>query len=265
MVGLYALLVTCGTSLAQVSPLPNAHAHNDYVHERPLFDALDHGFCSVEADIHLVDGQLLVAHDLVDTTPSRTLQSLYLEPLRQRIAEYDGSVYAEQTPVTLLIDIKSDAEATYSALHDLLRSYADILTIYAGDVAIPGPVQAIISGNRARETMRKAEVRFASFDGRLPDLLETPDAPATFMPLISSNWSDVGGSAGMPGRITQDGLIKLRRAVTSAHEQGRRIRFWATGDHPETWSLLLEEGVDLLNADDLSALETFLHTHGIDQ
>ena len=39
--------------LIQVVPLPNAHAHNDYEHKRPLFDALDHGFCSVEADVFL--------------------------------------------------------------------------------------------------------------------------------------------------------------------------------------------------------------------
>ena len=42
-----------------VAPLARAHAHNDYLHERPLLDALDHGFTSVEADIFLVDGKLL--------------------------------------------------------------------------------------------------------------------------------------------------------------------------------------------------------------
>ena len=46
-----------------VSPLPQAHAHNDYEHDRPLRDALDPGFTSVEADVWLVDGKLLVAHD----------------------------------------------------------------------------------------------------------------------------------------------------------------------------------------------------------
>jgi len=35
----------------QSVPLIPAHAHNDYLHARPLLDALDHGFCSVEADI----------------------------------------------------------------------------------------------------------------------------------------------------------------------------------------------------------------------
>src|SRR5688500_17684262 len=47
----------------QVVPLERAHAHNDYEHERPLYDALDHGFKSVEADIWLIDGELVVSHD----------------------------------------------------------------------------------------------------------------------------------------------------------------------------------------------------------
>lgn len=34
-----------------VVPLERAHAHNDYEHDRPLFDALDSGFKSVEADV----------------------------------------------------------------------------------------------------------------------------------------------------------------------------------------------------------------------
>src|SRR5438046_202094 len=67
-----------------VVPLRQAHAHNDYEHKRPLLDALDHGFCSVEADIFLVDGALLVGHTRLDLKPGRTLEALYLEPLRQR-------------------------------------------------------------------------------------------------------------------------------------------------------------------------------------
>ena len=36
-----------------VRGLPRAHAHNDYMHERPLYDALSHGFGSIEADVFL--------------------------------------------------------------------------------------------------------------------------------------------------------------------------------------------------------------------
>src|SRR4051812_50146961 len=89
-------------------PLWRAHAHNDYLHPRPLLDALDHRFGSVEADISLVDGQLLVAHDPVELDPARTLESLYLNPLAARVKANRGSVYrGYRRPLQLLIDIKT--------------------------------------------------------------------------------------------------------------------------------------------------------------
>ena len=58
------LTMVCGDAgAADPLPLGRAHAHNDYEHTRPLLDALDCGFGSIEADVHLVDGRLLVAHD----------------------------------------------------------------------------------------------------------------------------------------------------------------------------------------------------------
>src|SRR5262245_8158427 len=78
---------------ADVIPLPRAHAHNYYRHSRPLLDALDHGFCSVEADVWLVDGKLLVGHDRRDLKPERTLQALYLDPLQERVRKNKGPVY----------------------------------------------------------------------------------------------------------------------------------------------------------------------------
>jgi len=41
--------------------VPRTHAHNDYEHEYPLFDALHNGFISVESDIWLYGGDLRVA------------------------------------------------------------------------------------------------------------------------------------------------------------------------------------------------------------
>src|SRR4051812_35240043 len=125
--GLFTLVLFClanaGRAIAAptgevpVKPLTNVHAHNDYEHTRPLFDALDNGFCSVEADIHLVDGKLLVAHDSKEVRPDRTLQSLYLDPLRKRAKQNGGRIYAKgPVSIILLIDIKTDATPTYAAL-----------------------------------------------------------------------------------------------------------------------------------------------------
>ena len=81
---LVLITVAFAAETAAVAPLAQAHAHNDYEHDRPLLDALDHGFTSVEADIYLVDGALLVAHNRRDVKPERTLEKLYLDPLQER-------------------------------------------------------------------------------------------------------------------------------------------------------------------------------------
>ena len=68
-------------SCAVGASLP-AYAHNDYENHRPLYDALALGYQGVEVDVHLVRGALLVGHGLADVRPTRTLESLYLHPLR---------------------------------------------------------------------------------------------------------------------------------------------------------------------------------------
>ena len=93
------VLLTGVTGLA-AEPLIHSHAHNDYEHKRPLFDALDNGFCSIEADIYLVEGKLLVAHNFTQVKPERTLQALYLDPLRAQIKQNGGRVYAGGPQVT---------------------------------------------------------------------------------------------------------------------------------------------------------------------
>lgn len=251
---LVAALVT-GSVQAQPTPLPRAHAHNDYAHARPLFDALARGFCSLEADIHLVDGDLLVAHDRDDAKPGRTLEALYLDPLRRRIQQNDGTVYPDGPPITLLIDIKSEAVATYTALDRVLRRYADILTIFTDETMDEGPVTAIISGNRPRATMAAQPLRYAAYDGRLEDL--DLYAPTTFIPLISDNWFTFARWLGQ-GEPPEQVIHRLEETVAKAHAQGRKIRFWATSDNPAVWRVLYEAGVDYLNTDDLEGLRDFL-------
>ena len=97
---------SCTSRPRPVIPLIRAYAHNDYNHKRPLADALDCGFCSVEADIFLVDGKLLVAHKQEEVRPERTLEALYLAPLRRRVRANGGRVYRGGPTVTLMIDFK---------------------------------------------------------------------------------------------------------------------------------------------------------------
>src|SRR3954451_21378479 len=58
-------------AFASVVPIASLHAHNDYQHARPLAEALANGFASVEADVCLVGGQLLVGHKVEECVPGR--------------------------------------------------------------------------------------------------------------------------------------------------------------------------------------------------
>ncbi|MFE2294657.1 phosphatidylinositol-specific phospholipase C/glycerophosphodiester phosphodiesterase family protein [Streptomyces sp. NPDC059452] len=243
-------------------PLRHAHAHNDYLHPRPLYDALAHGFTSVEADIFLVDGELLVAHEPAELDPRRTLTALYLEPLRALVRAGHGSVYPHhRTPLQLLIDIKADGVAAYRELDRQLARHRSLLTRYDHGRVRPGAVTAVISGDRAaRAPMEAQRSRLAFYDGRLDDL--GTSSPASFAPLISANWTQTFGwrGAGPFPRAERD---RLRSLVTAAHREGRRIRFWATPDLPgpereAVWGELLAAGADHLNTDDLAGLERFL-------
>lgn len=240
-------------------PLDRAHAHNDYEHDRPLLDALDHGFTSVEADVWLVDGELLVAHDLADAVPGRTLESLYLDPLADRVR--GGSVHHRWDGVfQLLIDVKSEAGTTYAAVDAALREHRRILTTWTRGRVRPGAVTAVISGNRDLAAMQAQERRYAGYDGRLPDL--GSGLPASTVPLISDNWTKHftwQGDGPMPAAERD----RLHDIVGRAHAAGQRVRFWATPDvagpaREAVWRELVAADVDHLNTDDLPGLQAFL-------
>jgi hypothetical protein len=255
-----------GARAAAVTVLAQAHAHNDYEHARPLFDALDHGFSSVEADVYTDPaglGDLYVAHDPQDIDFARTLRSLYLEPLAERVQANGGSVYGAGEPFYLLIDIKTEAESTYAMIDAQLRDYAFMLTAFTPDGMTPGAVTVAISGNRPAATMRAQALRYAGYDGRMSDL-ESSD-PASFMPLISDNWTAQFAWRGA-GQMPADERARLREQVSRTHAAGRRIRYWATPDaaSPERdalWHELLCAGVDHINTDDLAGLRDYLTTH----
>ena len=234
-------------------PLLRAHSHNDYLHERPLLDALDQGFCSIEADIHLVEGQLLVAHELKQVRPERTLESLDLEPLRARVKANGGRVHRDGPPCTLLIDIKTDGTNTYPVLDAVLAKYADILTVHRDGATTQGAVDVVVDG--ARELIATQTVRYAAIDGNAKDL--DSDSPVALMPWISMSWRSQFKWVGQ-GLMPDAERAKLREMVKQAHGKNRRIRFWGLPAPAALWPELYEAGVDLLNADDLPACRKFL-------
>jgi hypothetical protein len=244
---------------AAVVPLTHAHAHNDYEHQRPFFEALENGFCSVEADVFLVDGKLLVGHTRSSLRPERTLESLYLDPLRERAKANSGRIYSGGPSIFLLVDVKSKAKETCEALLKVLDRYDDLVSVVRDGHFEPRAVTVVVSGNCDRETIGKPAVRRAAIDGRPPDL--DSDAPAHLIPWVSESWRTLFHWRG-EGPIPAEEKARLREFTAKAHKHGRLVRFWATPEEPALWKELRADGVDLLNTDRLADLRRFLLAEG---
>ncbi len=255
----FFLILLPAAQLPAAEPLPGAHAHNDYEHPRPLFDALDAGFTSVEADVHLIDGVLYVYHDRPRRPdPLRTLQALYLEPLLA-LVEKQGSVYpGYQPPFLLMIDLKTGFEPTYTALTELLWHYEAMLCrVIDGKLEQGRAVRVFLSGTASENPYHFVDSPqlVAGVDGRPHHLGK--GIPADVMPVVSDSFYRVSSWRANDEPNARQ-WRELHAFAEAAHAEGKRARLWAAPDHALGWRVLQEAGIDLINSDELKGLSAFL-------
>jgi hypothetical protein len=219
------------------------HAHNDEDNVPPLRLALDHEVCSIEVDVHVVGDGVLVGHDLEDTSPDRTLEALYLDPLMD-----------VRGPLLLFIDVKSEAEPGWVAIDRRLAAMGDALTTWEKGGRKQGRITAVLTGNADRDAIAAAPVRRAAVDGRIGDLGRDPELFVT----ISEKWTDHFTWVGGVDPIPPDQRLRLEGIAAEAHAGRHLLRFWQNGDRPEVWAAQVAAGVDLINTDDVAGVTAFL-------
>ena len=257
------LFILCAVSqlnsFAQSIPLPNGFAHNDYCHKHPLYDALDNGFTNIEADIFLKDDRLVVAHIFPYFKHNRTLENLYLKPLMARIAQNNGKVYANyNTPVILMIDIKTGANSTYEALKPLLEKYRSILSGLENGKMVYRAVTVVLSGHKPYGLIEKEQDRLAFIDEDLRKVQRDSVFNNVFT-MASCKYSKLMKWDGR-GAISNAEKDKLLAFVAMAHKIGTKVRLWASPEKKAVWDELLHCGVDLINTDHLVAFKNYRNT-----
>ncbi len=257
MIALTLLLAAAAVQAPAPVLLPRAYAHNDYEHARPLFDAWDRGFSGVEADVYLRGRSLMIAHLPWGTKPGRTLQRLYLDPLLTLVRRNGGTVYpGGPKGFLLMVEFKSNGEKSYPVLCAILKNYREMLTTFTPERVDEGAVTLVITGHRPKDVLRQEPLRYAAIDGDLGDL---DKADKTLFPVISAKWgSQFNWRSGPMDPIEK---IRLDHDVALAHAHGRKLRFYATPDREQTWRLLDQAGVDLINTDDLQGLKDYFFSH----
>ena len=270
LVVVLAVLAAVAQGQAPV-PLVRAYAHNDQEKPGPPLEAaMASGFCHVEPDTNLIDGEVIIGHDCVPLPRGPcnvTLAEAYLDPFAAAFSANGGYVHALADKlricptVTLNIDVKTAAAASYEAISAILAqydaAYPGLLTVFAQDqVVTEGAVRVLISGNRpSPETLAAEPRRFAALDGRILDDLDGPWDSAV-IGWLSQSWSSVFSNTDVPfSNATCD---RIRSIADTAHARGQLVRFWAVPQDNDFWAELVRCGCDLINGDNYTQLRDFL-------
>ena len=240
-------------------PLINAFAHNDYQHKRPLFEAINNGYTYIEADIYIHKNQLVVTHVLPVIHHHRTLEGLYLQPLAAYIRKNNGQIYSGYTaPLTLMIDIKSDANKTYVLLKPILEKYRSLLSGYSNGHLKNGVVRIVLSGHKPYEELKGDDNRLAFIDEDLRKIdRDTTNAADNMFAMASCKYSSLLKWKGS-GTLSFQEKNRLSAFVYQAHRCGVKVRLWSSPDNQTVWKQLLQCGVDIINTDKLTRLKDFL-------
>ncbi|MFN8429116.1 MAG: phosphatidylinositol-specific phospholipase C/glycerophosphodiester phosphodiesterase family protein [Spirosomataceae bacterium] len=213
------------------------HSHNDYVHQRPFWEAFEAGANSIEADVFLVDNQLFVAHDLKEVKPENTFTKLYLEPISKVLKN------KKRQNLQILIDLKTPAETTLERLIEDLEKFPKLPRAHKRK---KGKITFVISGNRPKPDEYSKYPEYIFFDHQsLDDLAEAPKEKIALVSFPFYKFSLWNGKAELP----ENDQKKLTEIIETVHKSGLPIRFWATPDTQLAWKTLSQLGVDFINTD----------------
>ncbi|HSF53626.1 MAG TPA: alkaline phosphatase [Algoriphagus sp.] len=223
------------------------HSHNDYLRNVPFWEAFGAGTTSIEVDVILQDGSLMVAHERESIKPELTLKSLYLEPIQKAknigmIGDFDFH---------LLIDCKTEGYATLDQVVKDASEFEEML--YSSQN--PNGIKLIISGNRPKPEDYGKYPEWIFFDYQSKVL--TSELPWEKIGMVSLSFSQFSRWNGK-GRIVAAEKTKLEEFISLVHSFEKPVRFWASPDSKSAWRAFHEMGVDFINTDQPGNAKTYL-------
>lgn len=250
----FFFLVPAEAQKLKYTPEKNVHSHNDYMQNVPFYTAYSARCASIEADVFLRNGELLVAHEEKDIKSDRTLKALYLDPIKKEMTLNDGCGYPGGNGFQLMVDFKDDTKATLQVLVKQLLEYKECFD----DINNPAAVRVVISGYVLSPDELKNYPSIIYFDG-FPNFSYTEEQSKR-IPQISLSFEDLSSWNGV-GNMTTADYKKVKTVVDSIHATGKKVRFWGTPDTEDAWREFMKLGVDLINTDQPARISRFLFNH----
>lgn len=252
---LLALALTC-CGVAAAQPPVLIHSHNDYAQRVPFYQAYAQQVSSIEADVFLHDGQLLVGHDVEDLRADMTFEALYVEPIVTLFARNGGRAFrdSDQT-LQLMVELKSETDPTLRAVAALLGRWPEVFDPEVN----PAAVRVAVTGRVPAPEAFDRYPRFLGFDGAW-DADYTPEQLERIA-LISTNFRDFSQWNGK-GTIIPAEKERLEQAIDRAHEQGKPVRFWNAPEGTTVYYTFYDMGIDYINTDNPEVCAAFFADFG---
>lgn len=254
-----------------IDPIP-CHSHNDYTRAVPLYEAIAAGCTGVEADVWPTNAtgtpDLLVGHKSRNLKVSRTLRSLYVDPLLDILHNQQSNSSSATDPVgifdespntttVLLIDFKADAKTIWPILMaqlDALRK-EDWLSYWNGSGITSRPLTIVVTGNANFSDILalNGSHRDVFFDAPLAELESKYNASTSLY--ASSSMKHALGIV-LPTGFRKSQMSTMQGQISKAQSLGLRSRYWSTPSWPvswrnSVWTTLVDQGVGMLNVDQL--------------
>ncbi|MEB0279763.1 MULTISPECIES: hypothetical protein [unclassified Mucilaginibacter] len=232
-------IVTTSVYAQQKYTAANIHSHNDYSRPNAFYQAFNAGAGAIEADIHLRNGKLLVAHDTLISKQPRTLVQLYLQPIMKELK-------ANSRPLNLVIDLKGPYAPILAELQEELKPLKHLIKDNN-----QYPLSIIITGNRPPPAGYKNYPSYIAFD----DDLQLPHTPDEWKRVaqVSLNFENYSGWRGEDDLPILDER-RLKSIINALHAAGKKIRFWAAPDNIAGWRKLMQLHADILSTDKIDEL-----------
>lgn len=251
---LAAMLCACAAALAQRPIL--IHSHNDYCRRVPFYQAYAQGVYSIEADLFLHEGQLLVGHDPEDLTPDMTFEGLYVEPIVTLYARNGGRAWrGSDEELQLMIELKSETVPTLDAVTEVLSRYPEVF-----DPAVnPHAVRIAVTGRVPEPADFGKWPAWVRFDGRW-DADYTPEQ-LDRIALISAHFRNYSRWNGK-GSILPAERERLEEVIDAAHAMGKPVRFWDAPEGVTVYYTFYDMGIDYINTDKPEVCAEFFNDFG---
>ena len=163
-IGLAAMALLAGIVAAAQSPVM-IHSHNDYMQTAPFWQAYSQHVHSIEADVFLEGGVLLVGHDRGDLSKDMTFKSLYVEPIVSVFSRNGGKAWKDSDGhLQLMVELKSKTVPALKAVTSLLSEYPEVFDPAVNENA----VRVVVTGNVPAPEDFGRWPEYISFDGN-PD------------------------------------------------------------------------------------------------